>query len=213
MGQDPQAQVLRTLNKRPVSSDTFAAIMSSITTLLQPDGSQALLDLCCGNGAVTRGLFDRFRQIVAVDLSDEFVAQLKRNAPAHVSAHVGDAKTIEFQPAAFERILLYAGLQYFSEEETVALFSRLRRWTRPGGRVVLGDIPDLARRWRFFDSTEREDAYFSGLQNGQPLVGFWFESEWLIKLARHAGFACATRHDQLQPLPYHHYRFDLVVED
>ncbi|MFM1813570.1 MAG: hypothetical protein RLZ98_265 [Pseudomonadota bacterium] len=212
LGQHPQAQVLRTLDRQPVSPEAFAAIMSSITTMLQPDGSHALLDLCCGNGAVTRGLFGQFQSVMAVDLAAEFVAQINRDAPPHVTACVGDAKTIEFPPASFDRILLYAGLQYFSEEETVALFGRLHRWTRPGGRVVLGDIPDLARRWRFFDSAERESTYFSGLQHGQPLVGFWFESEWLIKLARHAGFSFARRHDQLPSLPYQHYRFDLVVE-
>ncbi len=190
-GQHPQAQVLRTLRRQPVSAESFDAIMTSITALLLPDSSHALLDLCCGSGAVTRRLFDRFQTIVAMDIAPEFVAQINCDAPAHVSACEGDAKTIEFLPASYDRILLYAGLQYFSEEETVALFTRLRRWIRPGGRIVLGDIPDRTKRWVFFDTVEREDAYFVGLGEGQPLVGFWFESEWLIKLARHAGFSNA----------------------
>jgi ubiquinone/menaquinone biosynthesis C-methylase UbiE len=211
-GHPPQVQVLRTLAGQPVSPEAFAATMASVMTLLQPGDSQALLDLCCGNGVVTRGLFERFQTVVAVDIAAEFISLVRDHAPAHVTARVGDAKLIEFPESSFDRILLYAGLQYFSESEAVALFARLRRWLRPRGRVLVGDIPDLSRRWIFFDSVEREDAYFSSLKNGQPVVGFWYESGWLIKLARHAGFSAAERHDQAKPLPYHHYRFDLVLK-
>jgi cyclopropane fatty-acyl-phospholipid synthase-like methyltransferase len=211
-GQNPHAQVLRTLDRQPVSPEAFSAIMASLCAMLAPNPNADLLDLCCGNGTITRKLFKDYRTINAVDLASEFVAQVAFEAPPHVTATVGDAKSITFAMGSFDRILLYAGLQYFSEEETVALFSRLRRWIRPGGKIVLGDIPDLARRWHFFDSPEREEAYFAGLQKNQPLVGFWFESTWLIKLAYHVGFSAADIHDQPEPLPYRHYRFDLVLK-
>ncbi len=209
---EPQMQVLRTLNKQPVSPDVFAAIVDSIVTMLKPEPGNNLLDLCCGNGVITRELVNRFAAVTAVDLSEEFVAQISNGTAANITAFAADARTVEFPEDSFDRILLYAGLQYFSESETVALFMRLRHWLRDGGLVVLGDIPDATRKWNFFNSPEREGAYFEALKEGNPIVGNWFEPGWLEKLSHHAGFASAVTMLQPQSFPYQHYRFDLVLE-
>jgi cyclopropane fatty-acyl-phospholipid synthase-like methyltransferase len=209
---EPQMQVLRTLNKQPVSPDVFAAIVDSVVTMLKPEPGHALLDLCCGNGVITRQLINRFGAVTAVDLSEEFVAQIGNGTAANMTAFAADARTVEFPENSFDRILLYAGLQYFSEAETVDLFLRLRRWIRKGGVVVLGDIPDATRKWNFFNSPERESAYFKALRDGNPIVGNWFEPDWLVKLSRHAGFSSALTKLQPQTFPYQHYRLDLLLE-
>lgn len=208
---EPQIQVLRTLNKHPVESDAFAAIVASIAEMLEPEPDNNLLDLCCGNGLITRELLGHFDAVTAVDLSHEFISQLNNDTPAGIDAFAADARTVEFPEKSFDRILLYAGIQYFSESETIDLFTRMRRWIRDGGVIVLGDIPDATRKWNFFDSPERKSAYFEALQNGTPLVGNWFEPAWLVKLSTHAGFASAMPRLQPKGFPYQHYRFDLVL--
>lgn len=208
---EPLIQVLRTLNKQPIEADVFATIVDSIVTMLEPGQKNNLLDLCCGNGVITRELFNRFYSITAVDLSEEFVSQFSSGLADNITAFAADARTVEFPEKSFDRILLYAGIQYFSESEIIDLFIRLRRWIREGGRVVLGDIPDVTRRWNFFNSPERKSAYFEALKDGKPLVGNWFEPSWLEKLSYHTGFLSATTHPQPQTLPYQHYRFDLVL--
>lgn len=210
-GTEPQSQVLRTLNKQPVSPEVFAAIVDSIVVMLKPAPGNDLLDLCCGNGVITRELINRFAAVTAVDLSEVFVAQISSRTAAKITAFAADARTVEFPENSFDRILLYAGLQYFSEAETVALFMRLRRWIRDGGLVVIGDIPDATHKWNFFNSPERESAYFEALRDGQPIVGNWFEPGWLEKLSHHAGFASAVTKLQPPSFPYQHYRFDLVL--
>ena len=106
--------------------------------MLEPESTKDLLDLCCGNGLITRELFGEFRSVTAVDLSDEFVSQISDGATDSITAFAADARTVEFSEKSFDRILLYAGIQYFSELETVDLFMRLRHWIREGGVVVLG---------------------------------------------------------------------------
>lgn len=209
---EPQAQVLRTLNKQPVEPAVFAAIVDSIITALAPGPQMDMLDLCCGNGVITRALIGKFRTVTAVDISKEFVSQLGGGTAGGVTALVADARVVEFPEKSFDRILLYAGIQYFSESETVDLFMRLRRWIRDGGVVMIGDIPDATRRWNFFNTPERERAYFETLRAGKPLVGNWFEPGWLEKLAHHAGFVSATVHPQPHTFPYQHYRFDLALK-
>ena len=209
---EPQIQVLRTLNKQPLEPDIFTAIVDSIVTMLEPEPDNNLLDLCCGNGLITRELFNRFRKVTAVDLSEEFVSQLSSGAPDNITAFAADARTVEFPAKSIDRILLYAGVQYFSESETVELFMRMRRWIRDGGVVALGDIPDATRKWNFFNSPERESAYFEALRKGKPIVGNWFDPGWLVKLSHQAGFVSAVTKLQPQSFPYQHYRFDLVLK-
>lgn len=208
---EPQIQVLRTLNKQPVDSCIFADIVESIALMLKPEPNHSLLDLCCGNGLITRELFSRFKTVSAVDLSQEFVSQLSRELKGHITTFAADARTIEFPANSFDRILLYAGIQYFSESETINLFLRLKHWIKDGGRVVIGDIPDATRKWDFFNSEEREHAYFEALRIEEPIVGYWFEPQWLEKLGNHTGFASAAARLQPDIFPFQHYRFDLVL--
>jgi ubiquinone/menaquinone biosynthesis C-methylase UbiE len=209
---DPQAQVLRTLNKKVIEPDIFSAIVNSVITMLEPGPDNDLLDFCCGNGVITRNLFNKFRTVTGVDISKEFISQIGSEATGNIRTIVADARTVEFVEKSFDRILLYAGIQYFSEPETVDLFIRMRRWTRDGGIVVLGNVPDATRRWNFFNSTERESAYFEGLRVGKPILGTWFEPDWLKKLSYHTGFLSAVIHLQPQTSPNHHCRFDLVLK-
>ena len=208
---DPQLQVLRTLNKQPVSPQAFADIVDSIVAMLKPEVGNNLLDLCCGNGVITQELCNRFIAVTAVDLSKEFVAQISNGSAGMITAIAADARNIEFPENSFDRILLYAGLQYFSESETIKLFICLKRWIRRGGLVVIGDIPDATRKWNFFNSQERESDYFEALKAGNPIVGNWFEPSWLEKLSHYAGFMSVVTHCQPTSFPYQHYRFDLVL--
>ena len=208
---EPQMQVLRTLNQQPVSQEFFSSIVDSVITMLKPERGNNLLDLCCGNGLLTRELINKFRVVTAIDLSEEFISQVDKGIGDKVTALAADARTVELPEKSFDRILLYAGIQYFSDSEAINLLMRLRRWIRNEGSVVLGDIPDLTRKWKFFNSPQREGAYFDALRSGKPIVGNWFEPVWLEKLSYYSGFSSAVTRPQPQTHPYQHYRFDLVL--
>jgi SAM-dependent methyltransferase len=205
---DPQIQVVRTLNKEPVQPEIFAAMVESIITMIRPASDLDLLDLCCGNGLITNELIGRFGSITAVDLCEVFISQLDDTG---INSIVSDVRTVEFPRNSFDRILLYSGLQYFSDKDAVNLFHRLKQWLRSGGVVVIGDIPDSTRRWNFFNTPVREEAYFEALSQDEPILGHWFDPAWLRKLARHSGFASAEVVPQPAIFPFQHYRYDLVL--
>jgi cyclopropane fatty-acyl-phospholipid synthase-like methyltransferase len=208
---EPQMQVLRTLNQQPISQEFFSSIVDSVVTMLEPEQGNNLLDLCCGNGLLTRELINEFCAVTAIDLSEEFISQVDRGMDDKVTAFAADARTVELQEKSFDRILLYAGIQYFSDSEAINLLMRLRRWIRDEGLIVLGDIPDATRKWKFFNSPKRESTYFDALRSGKPIVGNWFEPVWLEKLSYYSGFSSAVIRPQPQTHPYQHYRFDLVL--
>jgi cyclopropane fatty-acyl-phospholipid synthase-like methyltransferase len=207
-GDDPQSQVLRTSGGRPVTPEVVGILVGELVRLLELDRSRSLLDLCCGNGVLTAELAKSALRTFGVDLSPELIAAARERGAENLEFTVADVRAIELPRTAFDRILLYAGIQYLDEAETVALLERARQWLADGGLLVLGDVPDLRRRWSFFDSPDRRRAYFRGIASGEPIIGTWFDPDWLRHAAVYAGFEKAEILDQDPRLPYAHFRFD-----
>jgi cyclopropane fatty-acyl-phospholipid synthase-like methyltransferase len=137
---------------------------------------------------------------------------LEKEKRHHLECFVVDVNAVDFGAQSFDRILCAAALQHFSLPEVVRLFVRASRWLAAEGLLLLTDILDLDRQWHFFDSPEREKAYFDHLSRDEPILGTWFHREWLMKLTTYAGFSKVEVLQQPSDFIYSHYRFDLLCQ-
>lgn len=208
---DPQVQVLRTCGGQPIPLSLFQRIVQGLICQMELGPRHVVLDLCCGNGLITSAVAATSRRVVAVDVAPEFVTAARHLGKGNVLPLLADVRKVNFRAASFDRVLLFAGLQYLSHQDTLGLLQRLHHWLVEDGLVYIGDIPDASRRWRFFDTKERRDAYFAGLLVGNPIVGTWFEREWLVYAGLHSGFAQAQILEQDAELPFAHYRYDVLL--
>jgi hypothetical protein len=69
---------------------------------------------------------------------------------------------------------------------------------------------DRRRIWNYFDTSDRRDSYFEQTALGTPILGTWFDPEWLERLAASVGLVDATAHRQPAAYWYQHYRFDFT---
>jgi ubiquinone/menaquinone biosynthesis C-methylase UbiE len=206
---DPYRQVERVANREPIGDDAFTHICAHLVALLDPRPEDVVLDLCCGNGLLAAAVEPFCRRVVAVDFCAPLLAGVASRTRERTSAVLADARHVAFREASLDRVLWAAAIQHFTPAEVVRLFRRLAVALRPGGVLLVTDIPDRARMWRFHDTLEREDACFQHEADGAPILGTWFDRAWLERLGRHAGFRGAQALDQPSELPYAHYRFDL----
>ena len=94
---------------------------------------QRILDLGTGTGVAARVVARRFSEaaVVGVDLAPKMVEEARALLPsdlAHrVSYEVGDASSLDFEPAAFDLVVLLNMIPFFEE---------LARVTAPGGTVI-----------------------------------------------------------------------------
>jgi cyclopropane fatty-acyl-phospholipid synthase-like methyltransferase len=209
---DPFRQVLRTQNKQPISEELFKSIAAHIVDKLNLDPEHLVLDLCCGNGLLSAELAPYCNSVVGVDFSEALIDDIGLRGAANIIGIVSDVLQIKFRAESFDRILLAAALQHFSQPQIIRLFTDLARWLKPSGLLFVTDILDSQRMWRFYDSPQREDAYFQNTGAGTPILGTWFDRPWLAKLARYAGFATVQALDQPDAFLYSHYRFDLLCQ-
>jgi SAM-dependent methyltransferase len=97
------------------------------------EAPQRILDLGTGTGTAARVIARRFpdAEVVGVDLAPKMVEEARARLPADLAGRVrfevGDASTLEFEPGAFDLVVLLNMIPFFEE---------LARVTAPGGTVI-----------------------------------------------------------------------------
>jgi cyclopropane fatty-acyl-phospholipid synthase-like methyltransferase len=211
-----QVQVMRTVNKKPVEDDVFLRTVDFVEKQMGLNGKSDLLELCCGNGAMTIPLAHRVNSVLAVDFSEPLIHRLQERSRKEdlfniktLTMNVADLSTDILTP--FSHILLYYAFQYFEESDAVYLFEKAHSWLLPGGIFYIGEIPDREKLWTFANTPEYEKSYFDLLKNGKPAIGTWYEKTFLHKLADWAHFSRCEIIKQPSWQINSGYRFDIKL--
>lgn len=207
---DPQSQVLRTFSKQPLDDQRWCSTLRMVREQMEMVGGHRMLDLCCGNGLFTRHFARDCDRLLAVDISPDLLVNLEGLGLDGVETLESDVRAVDFPQDTFDRILLYAAVQYLEPSDVVRLFERMAVWLEPSGILYVGDVPDQARIWRFFDNDERQAAYFRNVRDGEAIIGTWFDAEWLRRLGLYAGFREVEIIDQPNYMLYHTFRYEAV---
>lgn len=168
------------------------------------DGTGVLLDLACGTGELAIALHAGFREVWAVDLEPEMIAEGRRQAAARGITSIrwlaGRAEDLDAPPGHFS--LITVGRAFHRLHKDV-IAQRARAWLRPGG--CLADLGaesgtlygqpeewqriayEVYRRW----TAPLRDSDGNVPQNpaapGQPRVSF-------LEVVRAAGFTGLEAH-------------------
>lgn len=209
---DEQTQVLRTFNKLPITSERWQLTLGYLDKQFPVDATDDVLDLCSGNGLITAHLAPRCRSVTAVDISADLLATLDQRKLHNVKTLQSDIRKLSFEEGTFSRILLYAGIQYLSEGEAVALLRETFKWLKPGGLLFVGEVPDREKLWSFYNTPERLALYFDNQIMDRDVVGTWFDKSWFLRLAESTGFQQAHVIRQPAEQIYAHFRFDLRAQ-
>lgn len=120
-------------------------------------GSERALDSAAGTGALAFALAPLVREVVAVDLVPELLAEGRARAAAfpNVSFVEGDATALPLEDASFDLAGTIRSLHHIADP--VAAIAELARVTRPGGTVVVIDqiAPDDPEEAAAVDRFER----------------------------------------------------------
>ncbi len=101
-----------------------------VVDLLAPKPGERILDLGCGDGALTQKLAAMGVQVVGVDASAEQIAAAQRLG---LDARVADAQDLRLPPA-FDAVFSNAALHWMKNPDAVIV--GVARALRPGGRFV-----------------------------------------------------------------------------
>lgn len=132
----------------------FADIVAKLPALSAIEG--VVVDIGPGCSELPRMLIDLCQQrrhtLVLVD-SDEMLAQLPEGDAVRVAGRFPDDAPLDAYVGKADAVLVYSVLHHvFAEANLWAFIDRSLELLRSGGRLLLGDIPNVSKRKRFFSS-------------------------------------------------------------
>ncbi len=205
-------QVKRTVNGKPVTQDQIDMIVAAMSAALALEAGDALLDLGCGNGALTTYFFRQCSGGLGVDFSDFLIEVANKHFTQRTSERYlcGDAVAFVETTAEtpFTKALSYGTFQYFDHANAPRVLRALHDRFPRLRRMVIGNHPNKARIENFYGAGKVPPGIEDRLDSP---IGIWRTPEQLGAIAAAAGWA-ATPH--FMPAAYHasHYRFDLILE-
>ena len=116
------------------------ALGAAALDLLDPQPGEHILDVGCGDGALTRRIIERGASVVGIDSSTEMIDAAKA---AGLDAHRLEAEDMRFD-AEFDAAFSNAALHWMLERDAVA--AAIFRALKPGGRFAgeMGGVGNIA---------------------------------------------------------------------
>ena len=207
-------QVRRTIYGRRVTEEELAVIVKTIEDGLRLSVDDALLDLACGNGALTARLFPSCRSVLGVDFSRyliEIAKEYFERPPQYVFTEE-EALTYaraEPEPHRFTKVMCYGSLPMLAVDTVENLLRELRSRFVNIERILIGNLPDKDRAHLFFgdDFEERRP----NLSDPTSQIGVWWSQQDISELAAACGWRASF--SQLPPHFWNaHYRYDAVLQ-
>ncbi len=205
-------QVGHTIDGKPYDAAQFAGMVNQVRHGLDLGADDSLLDLCCGNGVITRHLAQHCRHVTGADFSAVLIDRAQRHHSApNVSYRMLDALALESAAfpgeAPFSRICIYAALQHFQTHQLALVLQGMLMHAAPGAIFFIGGILDQRRKDAFLDTAEKRKAYEDYRQSGRDRLGTWWQPAQLQAEAAARGLTCEID-DSSSGRPGGHYRFD-----
>lgn len=208
---DFQGQVKRTVHGEAVGQDQVDMIVGAISRGLAVQPDDKLLDLCCGNGAITDPIFAQCRGGLGIDFAPYLIEVAKANFEQppdrlYVLGDVVDHVCAMTGTERYTKALCYGAFQYIEEPRAAELLSALRRFPNLQ-RAFIGNLPDLELASAFFPNSVPSRTQ---LKLHDTAIGTWRTEREIAVLAAAQGW-----HTEIVRMPQGffgaHYRFDAIL--
>lgn len=205
-------QIRRTVNGRPVDESQISLIVEEIGAKLSLAGNDVLLDLACGNGALSSRLFPQLSGYLGVDSSTSLIGVARKyfqqppdfNFTINGASEYVDAETA---PLVFTKALCYGSFSYFSPVHVDNVLSLMHTKFANVERFFIGNLPDRLRAKAFYGVGNVDPAELS---DHESAIGTWRSPEELIDLAHAHGWK--TNISRMPDTYYAaHYRYDILL--
>lgn len=190
--------------------------VNHIVRVLEIKNSDAVLDVCCGNGIITQQIAKKCDSIVGVDLSEMLLNVAKRDYKDMNCLYV-NCSALEMsehvQSNSFDKIYLQFSFQYFDKwKEGEKVIAEMLSCLKPNGKIFIGDITDHKNKYKLYDTPLKKAYYYKQMIQGRNRMGKFWKTTELDTIAKKLNVK-GTYLEQSKELPYAHYRFDYLIEN
>lgn len=208
-------QVEKTVKGQPISDLQFQLIVSQICQELHLQADSIVLDLCCGNGLITKELATQCKSVVGIDFSQPLLEIANRDhRPMNVLYQCMNILELDKMPPSvsspFNKVLMYEALQHFSKQDLITILRKTLQLSSKICIMLFGSVPDLARKWEFYNTPKRRLMYVVRRLSGREAIGTWWDKEFIRRTCKQLDLLCEFK-EQRKELHTSHYRFDVLI--
>ncbi len=209
---DYWGQVKRTVQGRPVDEAQIQLIVDAATHALDIQRDDVLLDICCGNGALTTRVAEGCARAVGIDFSETLIQIAKSDFESEKQRYfLTDALSwlrAPVSPEDFTIAQCYGSFSYLSREAAEEAIACVHENLPNVRRLFLGNLPNRDTAHEFY--TDRPiDA--DTLDRPDTQIGVWHRPADLVRLGEALGWTVDIRF-----MPDHFYarkyRFDALLQ-
>ena len=122
-------------------------ITEDVKRKLELNRQTTLLEVGCGAGAFTKGLASDTARTVGADFSLGMVRRARQLHIPRAEFTVAEASCLPYGSSLFDRVLCYSVFNNFpSHAYAQQVVEELIRVTKPGGLVLIGQVPNAERK-------------------------------------------------------------------
>lgn len=203
-------QVRRTVNGKPVPQEQIDMMVEMIRQGLELTSEDVLLDLCCGNGALSYPLFDEVREYLGVDISPYLIEIANKNFKKDESHTFKQQTAYDFCvnetiPERFTKMLWFSAFSYFSPTEVKELLGSIEKRFVNIQRLFIGSIPNKDNANAFFKGNQQLD-----LDDHTTAIGRWYSHDNFCDIVRECGWTPDVL-PSLTGFYQAHYRFNAIL--
>ena len=204
-------QVKRTVNGTPVSQDQIDMIVDAVVGGLELNRNDTLLDLCCGNGALSALLFKHCKGGLGVDFSEYLISIANKYFAVPPDQVYILQDVVEFcenpvSPDKYTKMVCYGSFAYIEHARAKSMLSLLKNNFPNLERIYIGN-PDKNMLAEFYG----DRPFVPGAESDPDSpIGIWRTQEEFILLAKCCGWR-ATFYKIPSQYYAAHYRYDVIL--
>jgi cyclopropane fatty-acyl-phospholipid synthase-like methyltransferase len=204
-------QVRRTINGVPVSDDQIKMIVDTIRSALNLKSDDSLLDIACGNGALSHLLFESCSKYRGVDLSEHLISVAKANFEILPQYQFTQQDAVEYvqaepSPESFSKVLCYGSFSYLPQADAAEVLRILFEKFVCVQTVFIGNLPDRNLASEFY----KKQPDVEEVSDNCSQIGIWRTRSEFTKLANDAGWKVKF---STMPSEFYasYYRYDALL--
>lgn len=145
-GRDPRVWVDRRV---------FDDLLETIKVQLDIHPDMTLLEVGCAAGFLAMGLSRICSQYTGIDMAKHSIKAARRLGLANADFRAADAAKLPFAANSFDRVVCYDVFTNLADFEVGRpIIREMLRVTKPGGKALIGSVPDEARRDEFLQACQ-----------------------------------------------------------
>ncbi len=206
-------QIRRTVNGVAVDEDQIKLIIDSIVKAMKLNVNDTILDICCGNGALSSRVSQNVCNIIGIDNSEYLISVAKEyfeNVPTlvfHKSEIKDFMQNAQIGMSNINKILCYGSISYLNSSIIRQTFNSINAYLPSASHFFIGNIPEKSKAKHFFKRGNQNEF---DLESHTTSIGKWWERDEVNELAKKYSWKC-----DIKAMPEHFYgstyRFDALL--